>query len=35
MKKGELMTPWSLTQQLVELELSLTDTGKTPRTVCL
>jgi len=35
MKKGELMTPCSLAQQLVELELSLTDTGKTPRIVGL
>ena len=35
MKKGELRTPWSLAQQLVELELSLADTGKTPRIVGL
>ena len=33
MKKGELMAPWSLAQQMVGLELSLTGTGKTPRKV--
>lgn len=29
------MTPRTLTQQLVELEVSLTDVGKTPRRVGL
>lgn len=34
-KKKARMTPWILVQQLVEMDFSLTDLGKTPRRLSL